>query len=122
MKLFSTVLIAFAILSVTGCNELRKSEEKIKGEILNHVPWGSDISEVIDFLKTSNCEIRFIDKDDGFLDQRVRPAKVTGEMSVGANFGDYREFFFLTNVQVYFAFDKDGKLFDIWVWKTTDAP
>lgn len=120
-QVFSVLFILFSLL-LFGCNELSRSEEKIKAEILNHVPWGTDISKVVDYLQTRNYEIGFIDKNDGFLDQRVRPAKETGEMSVRANFGNYREFFFLTNVTVYFAFDKDGKLFDIWVWKTTDAP
>lgn len=122
MKLFSMALLMLSAFLFTGCNELRKSEDKIQAQILDHVPWGTDISELVKYLKVRNCEIRFIDKNDGFLDQRVRPAKVTGEMSIRANFGNYREFFFLTNVTVYFAFDRDGKLIDIWVWKTTDAP
>lgn len=122
MKLFFAVLLSFFILLLSGCSELSKSEETIKAEILSHVPFDSDISEVVEYLKFQKYEIDFVDKHDGFLDQRVRPAKITGKMSISANFGDYRGFIFMVNVTVYFAFDENGKLIDIWVWKTMDAP
>jgi len=99
-----------------GCDS---PKEKIKSGILNHVPWGTDISEVLNFLESENVEVRSVNRSSGFYDQRVKPAKETGEISIRANFGDYRAFFFRTNVTVYFAFDKNGELFDIWVWKTT---
>ena len=122
MKRCFAVLFVFSALFFSGCNELRKSEEKIKSEILSRVPLGSDISAVLDFLKTSNCEIRSVNRNGGFYDQRVTPAKETGTMSVRANLGDYRGIICRVNVTVYFAFDKDGRLIDIWVWKITDAP
>jgi len=122
MKPFYAIFFMLSVLLLSGCSELRKSEEKIKSEILGHISWGSDISDVLGFLEAKNIEVRSVNRSCGFYDQRVKPAKETGKMSIRANFGDYREFFFLTNVTVYFAFDGDGKLFDIWVWKTTDAP
>lgn len=122
MKYFFYFVLLFLVATLASCSELRKSEEAIKHNILNDVPLGSDMSEVLDFLKDNNREIISVDRNGGFYDQRVRPAKETGKMSIQSNFGDYRKIIFRANVTVYFAFDEEGKLIDVWVWKTTDAP
>lgn len=66
-------------------------------------------------------------KGKGFWRQEsYEPMTVVGVSSIRVNLGDYRSaltffFLFITNVTAFWGFDAEGKLIDIWVWKTTDA-
>lgn len=122
MRWIQSTLLMCMVLLFAGCSELRKSEARIQQDILEVAPIGSDMSTVISMLQQKGYEIVWINRNSGFSDQRVRPAKVKGEMSIRSNFGDYRGFIFMVNVTVFFAFDEEGKLLDVWVWKTKDAP
>jgi len=54
------------------------------------------------------------------LNQSLNPEEVIGEKSIRVSVGSYG-FIFKTNVTVFFGFDEDSKLIDIWIWKTTDS-
>ena len=60
-------------------------------------------------------------EDYGFYDQRTRPARSTGVKHIRASLGDYQGFPWEVNVTVFWGFDTEAKLIDIWVWKTADA-
>jgi len=122
MNIFYRYFLAALMPCLLGCSPLRKSEDVIKSDILSSVPYGSDISEVLVFLKANKYEIDEINRERGFSDQRTKPSKITGNMFIRAEFGEYRGYLlFITSVTVYFGFDESGKLIDIWVWKTTDS-
>jgi len=74
-------------------------------------------------VKDEKWKIAYISKDHGFHDQRQdRTEEVVGAMSIRASLGDYQGLPFKANITVYWGFDVTGKLIDIWVWKTWDAP
>jgi hypothetical protein len=123
MDFFSRFFLVALIPFLLGCSPLRKAEEAIKDDILVSVPYGSDISETLNFLRVKKYKIDAINEKTGFYDQRTKPAKITGSMFIRAEFGEYKNILSIaTSVTVYFGFDENGKLTDIWVWKTTDAP
>jgi hypothetical protein len=101
----------------------RRSDESIRERLLKAAPLGSSLAEVEAVVKSGGWPYE-VDTRGGFYDQRVRPSRVVGAQHVQANLGDYRDIpiFLATNVTVFWGFDVDGRLIDVWVWKTTDGP
>lgn len=120
MKSFCILLVLLA-MCVLGCNQLRQSEEGLRRNILQQVPLGSDMSVVISYLEANEYRIAWINRDEGFPDRRVKPASISGDMSLRSEFGEYRKGLSIISVTVFFAFNKNGELVDIWVWKTADS-
>ncbi|MEN6385923.1 MAG: hypothetical protein ABFD79_12105 [Phycisphaerales bacterium] len=119
--LITLAVLLFIVLS----NPLRRSEENIKNRLLSKTPLGTQFSEVKKYIKKQGWEIdTFEDENRGFLDQREHELKVVGEKSIRASLGDYHDIQmgYKANVTVFWGFDKDSRLIDIWVWKTWDAP
>ena len=50
-----------------------------------------------------------------------RLATTTSDISIRASIGDYQGFPLKANVTVFWGFDKDGHMTDIWVWKMWDS-
>ncbi len=113
----AVILVAF-ILS----NPLRRSEETIRSRLLQDMPLGSHLEDVRGYVQSKGWEISYVNENRGFLDQRIKPNAVVGEKSIRASLGDYIDIPFLANVTVFWGFDKDSRLIDIWVWKTWDGP
>jgi hypothetical protein len=44
-----------------------------------------------------------------------------GQKHIRAEMGHYHTLPFITSISVFWAFDEEGKLIDIWVWKTVDG-
>ena len=123
MRLLITTLSVYLIVLLVGCDELKKSEEEIRRDILNAAPLGSAMEDVISILERNKYKIAWINYEQGFNDHRLRPPKIVGKKSVRAELGEYRGILFLkTSVTVFFAFDNNKKLIDLRVHKTTDAP
>ena len=53
---------------------------------------------------------------------RVRQPGRIGTQHLRASLGDYQGIPFEVNVTAFWGFDADGKLIDIWVWKTFEGP
>ncbi|HSR87839.1 MAG TPA: hypothetical protein VLL07_02700 [Pontiella sp.] len=121
MKIAGSIfLIISALLILAGYTGLRKSEDRIKREILHQVRWGDDISEVRDFLISADYRIIRESRTTGFRDYRVEPTITTGQMHIDVKLGEYG-IFIKTYVFAYFAFDGEGRLIDIWINKEADT-
>ena len=50
--------------------------------------------------------------------------KIVGSSSLEMHLGEYRELPIplSTDVTAFWGFDGNGRLIDVWVWKTTDGP
>ena len=90
--------------------------------LLSKTPLGRHITDVREFVSTREWDVAYDSETHGFLDQRD-PANLStvGSMSIRAEVGTYWGIPFLTYVTVFWGFDADGKLIDIWVWKTRDV-
>ncbi len=123
--LVSIIIIVLIIIGVLLSNPLRWPEKSVERYVLNKTPINSSFDEVNIVIENQKWRTSDLSRTHGFYDQRFRPAKTTGDMYIRASLGDYRGisflFLFETNVTVYWGFNKEGKLIDIWVWKTTDA-
>ena len=109
-----------ATLLVAGC-ALRRSESDIRAELLERAPLGSSMSDVRSLIQERSWEVAYDDESRGFLDQRVRPPQVVGTSSIRAELGNYQGLPWRTFVTVFWGFDAEGKLIDVWVWKTHDT-
>ena len=123
MKSIITMTVLFLLLIVAGCNELDKSKAEIVEDILDLVPLGSDMGDVISILQQNGHEIAWVNYENGFNDHGLRPPEIIGKKSIRAELGEYREVvFFKTSVTAFFAFDESDNLIDVKVYKNTDAP
>lgn len=116
---FITIIIL--IIGILLSNPLRWSDERIEKYVLNKTPIYSSFDEVATIINKNGWKISDLSESRGFYDQRSRPAKVTGNMYIRASLGDYWSIPFEANVTVYWGFDSEGRLIDIWVWKTWDG-
>jgi hypothetical protein len=119
-------LLIIVLLIVLGAvkfmlNPLTKSEEQIRDKLLEDSPIGTHMKDVIKYIEGQrNWVVRTISYDHGFYHQRVYPNRTIGEKSIRVEMGDYG-FFLTTSVTVFWGFDENSELIDIWVWKTVDA-
>ena len=113
-------IVLAVLISVVYSNPLRRSEATIRESLLQDMPLGTKLSEVHDFILEQDWKLKSINEETGFYDQRTKPPKETGEQSIRASLGNYHNPF-LTNVTVFWGFDRNSELIDIWVWKTTDS-
>ena len=131
---FVSLLFIFAYMI---SNPLRWPETIIKTKLLLDTPLGTSTTEVESYIKKKGWIIRHIDENQGFLLQKntcdlnngsklVRNMFgyddcIVGNKSIRASLGNYWAIF-TTNVTVFWGFNEEEKLIDIWVWKTSDAP
>lgn len=101
---------------------LRQPEALIKSALLLEAPLGSSISRVEELIRRHKWKLSYPLADTGFYDQRTRPPGVVGTQHLRASLGDYQSILLEANVTAFWGFDADGKLIDIWVWKTFDGP
>ena len=119
------VVILFYSLIGTGCmkNKLLKLDaESIRHELLQQTPIGTSLNDVEKNLKSKGLSPR-VSLNTGFSKREKGSTKVVGSQFIRASLGEYRSsLFFITSVSVYWGFDENGKLIEIWVWKTQDGP
>ncbi len=102
--------------------DLRKDSEEIKVQMLNKTPIGMSFDEVVSKLKSKNFNPE-IYNNKGFFKHEYDQYPITiGRSSIEVFLGDYIVFpFYFTSVTAFWGFDKEGKLIEIWVRKTTDG-
>ena len=128
-KIITYVLVVLAIIImiiivIALANPLRKSQEQITKDILKLTPIGTDIKDVVHVIETNEkWEWSGHINPNGFLKQPAPPEPRTtvGTQSIRVLIGDYRNIF-VTSVTVFWGFDENSKLVDVWVWKNTDLP
>jgi hypothetical protein len=122
------VLFAAIIIS----NPLRRSEERIRADLLSQMPIGGSMDEVIAVIeKNDRWSINHISKTGGVFMLNGRPGEPShfldpdderniGKQRIRVHLGYYRTIF-ITDVLAFFAFDADGYLIEIAIRKDTDA-
>lgn len=119
----SALIVCTCHMSCQSVN-MRSSEETITRAVLRELPIGSEMAQVEAWLNAQGWRIIHKAEDHGFWKEEPGEAPVKiGAKSIGANAGAYADFppNLRTGVQVFFGFDKDGKLVGIWVRKTSGA-
>ncbi len=132
MKRVILIVLAGFILGtaiVVLANPLRKSEERIRKDMLEIFPVGTEMNDVIKTVNNNkDWEIGWINEDSGY---GIGPAGIPGEgytttigeTSMRIYIGEYRySYFFVADVVVYLGFDEDAKLIDLAVRKYIDSP
>lgn len=124
--LFIVLLVLFLVEGIRMLsNPLINSEANIRDLLLEKTPIGTKMEDVLEFIEVNEeWEVKSINYETGFYHQRITPPRVIGEKSIRVSLGNYRvirNMYFETNVTVFYGFDENGELVEIWVWKTTDA-
>jgi len=131
MKIVICALLAIVLvaISISLSNPLRRSQEKIKESILELTPIGMGMDDVLKVIENNKrWEIRYVRYDFGYRRPGIPdPADVAlgrgtyiGEKSIRVFLGDYRNIF-ITSVTVFWGFDENSKLIDVYVWKDADT-
>lgn len=114
------LLIVFGV-AILITNPLLRSEENIRERLLESTPIGTNMGDVIKFIENNKkWKIDQISYEHGFNHQGIYPSREVGEKSIRVELGDYR-FVLETSVTVFWGFNKNSELIDIWVWKTVDS-
>jgi hypothetical protein len=122
-QIFTLTICAALIASISACDAipLRRDEATIGASLLPQTPLGSSTSEVRGILAARCWLDRSYSGTTGYYYQPSgQPARTIGVTSLRGHLGQYG-FPFRTAVTVFWGFDRNDRLIDIWVWKTTDA-
>jgi len=139
MKIWQGIVLSLAaiiVLTVTVpmfTNLLRRPQPMVTTYILNLTPIGMHIDDVVE--SREDWRVHYISYDGGFPHPRLHGENhgwpttrsghpIIGEQSIRVHAGIYRawyKLFFNTFVDVLWGFDEDGKLIEIFVWKSIDA-
>jgi hypothetical protein len=120
------LILVLVVVVVALSNPLRKSEARIRENILALTPIGTGMEDVIKVIENNKkWEINHINYESGYgIDKDGRPGENRntriGEKSIRVYLGSYRNIF-ETGVLVYFGFDENSKLIDAAVRKDTDG-
>jgi len=110
--------LIFLLVVIVMLNPLRRSQEAIKRSILKQTPISSSMEEVIEVIERKEWDVRYgdIDYNRGYTDRDTY--EVVGVKSIRACIGSYSDFIlFTTYVSVFWGFDEEGKLIDVYIWK-----
>jgi len=130
--LFSLVMLPFLLMII---NPMRRPESMITNYVLRRTPIGMDMEEVIILLENHrNWDIRWINYERGFPHPRPhtlvpRPDErpfIVGDKSIRVDAGRFWPadtpiigFFMETIVSIFWGFDEDGRLIEVYVWKSS---
>lgn len=116
-------ILAFCtiLFSLAACNSLRRSEDVIEKQLQSITPLGTQYNVAVKLLEQNFTEIQQ-SRNAGFLKQEGVTQEVVGVKSIEIPLGHYGNFpFGSTWVSAYWGFDENGRLLEIWVWKTEDS-
>ena len=127
------VIIVVAVL-VSLSNPLRKSQEEIRGNMLKLTPVGMSMEDVLKVIESNKkWETMYVSHEHGIPQGELGKAGTPiGEKSIRAHIGEYTgKWYFDGNilhtiyiaslkeyVDVFWAFDEDSKLIEIYVVKS----
>jgi hypothetical protein len=131
LKKFLVIIIVFilGLISIKIItNPLRKTVYKIREDLLRMMPMGTEMDDVIKYIEGEKWEIDWINYEQGFYYRSNIGNTISlggedrtiGDKSMYVTLGKYNNPF-ETYVIVYFGFNKDGKLIEIWVLKETEV-
>jgi hypothetical protein len=120
--LLVAALLILAGLSCAVANPARRSRRAIRRDLLVATPIGTQYREALRALQKRFKDVH-VNAESGFLRQEPGREDVVGVRSIEVHLGRcYRFPFGITSVDAFWGFDSEGRLLDVWVWKTTDAP
>lgn len=115
-----SVLALLAVVCGLVATCAHSSEQALREGILRDTPLGASMERVALYCQSSGWSCKRSEVA-GYLDQKAN--KVVGVKSIR---GDYDEkkggVSMPSSISVFWGFDADGRLLDIWVWRTIDAP
>lgn len=115
------LVVPMAVVVYMLLNPLRRDAQKIEADLYLITPIGSLYAEAISKLGGRYNQLQTYD-NAGFLKQDLPPNKTVGVKSIKINLGEYYHFpIGTTSVVAFWGFDANGKLLEVWVWKTTDS-
>ena len=116
--ILALLVIGLGIFAVScTLNPLRKSEEDIRTAILEITPIGMSINDTLSAIENKGWISDGINHLRGVSSVEIQALNETvGSKSIKANVGEYT-IFFETRVLVWWAFDEDSKLLDVFVRK-----
>ena len=118
LKVVSVALLAATIVVVS--NPLRRPADVIKRDIIRLTPIGSSMEDVVKVIESKEkWEAPRISHKYGYSIPYTTDPDV-GEKSIRVFIGEYRNIF-VTSVTVYWGFDGDEKLIDVYIWKDKDV-
>jgi hypothetical protein len=128
-----SVLVAISLCSIAlfaGCQTmeprfpLKEEPESIEKYVLRATPLGSGIRTAEQFCRDHRFEMCPVSRESGFRKQAVPGyPTIVGEMHARGFAGDYpMGEHFIVSTSVFWGFDKNEKLIEVWVWKTIDGP
>ena len=127
-KILTCILLAIILFEGTRMiiNPYVRSEGMVRTALLKRTPMGTSMDEVIKYLEQNEkWTIKRISQTSGFRHRGIQPTETVGKKSITVYLNSYRSvaYFYLleTDVTVFYGFDEDSKLIDIWAWKTTDS-
>ena len=124
--LIAFLAIVFIVAVIPLFNPLRWPQECIKNGILKLTPIGTSMEDVIKIIesKWENDSISYYDegyRKPGPPDPSdIGRGTIVGEKSIEVFIGEYRNVF-ATCVSVFWVFDENSELIEIFVEKDTDA-
>lgn len=100
---------------------LQRDAKDIRADFLKETPIGSSINDVEEILRVKGQKPQ-ITLNAGFVKQEKRTLQVIGNQSIKLHLGTYRSSpYSHTSVTVFWGFNDQQRLIDIWVWKSTDS-
>ena len=129
--LLGILAIILAAVIAMSLNPLRRSNDNISANLLRYIPIGTSMEEVIRAIDNNdNWRLRGTNTDFGIEMIHGRPhsaseftpayVDIIGDQNIRMHMGSYN-IVFQRHIIVYFAFDADGYLLDIFVRKETDV-
>jgi len=114
------LVIALILLGILFANPLRRSPEELRQKILKTTPYGTSLEDVEKIAHGRGYAVS-VSREAGFLKQEGSVQKTVGVQSIRAEAGDYWSFPYMVSVSIFWGFDKNGKLVDVWVWKVHEG-
>ena len=108
----SVIVVGLSLSTATDLK--RKPDDVVRQLLLEEAPLGSTMQEVARVVERHDWETRRVDDSRGFFHQRVQPSREVGSRHIEAYAGNY-SVLFRTDASVYWGFDTDGRLIDVWV-------
>lgn len=115
------VFILVAAVVWLASNQFRYNESRIQAYLYRLTPLGTSYEES---LRRISKKYEKFEKNEtgGFWRQDLSPARTVGSKSIQVHVAEYFHFpIGKTCIVAYWGFDKDGRLIEIWIWKTTDS-
>jgi translation initiation factor 2 alpha subunit (eIF-2alpha) len=120
MRMSSTLRKIGFLLAIGTMTVACAEESKVRNELLQKTPVGTSFNEVLAYCTNNSLKCRQ-SNTAGYLNQKT--GETVGVKSIWAVLSEKKEApLRISSVSAYWGFDKEGKLLDVWVWKTVDAP